>query len=60
MDDIKKRYLSTSAAARHFGVSPNTIRSWDSKGFIKTIRVSGSLCGHCRYDIQSFAGTFVK
>jgi predicted site-specific integrase-resolvase len=60
MDKGQKRYLSTSSAARHFGVSPNTIRSWDSKGFIKTIRVSGSLCGHRRYDIQSFAGTFVK
>ena len=53
----KIKYVSTAAAAKYFGVSHNTIRLWDSKGFIKTVRINGSLNGHRRYDISSFSGT---
>jgi putative resolvase len=55
----RSKFLSTSAAAKYFGVSPNTIRVWDSKGYIKTVRVNGSLTGHRRYDIRSFSGTTI-
>ena len=51
MDD---RFLTTSQAAKYFNVSPNTIRSWDKHGFIKTIRVNGSVAGHRIYDVSSF------
>ena len=54
--DEKDRYLSASKAARHFGVSPSTIRKWDTNGFIKTYRINGSLIGHRRFDILSFTG----
>lgn len=54
------KYLSTAGAAKYFGVSPNTIRSWDQKGYIKTVRINGSLSGHRRYDISSFTGTIIK
>ena len=53
----KSKYLSTAGAAKYFGVSPNTVRLWDTKGYIKTVRVNGSLTGHRRYDISSFSGT---
>ena len=53
----KIKFLSTAGAAKYFGVSPNTIRLWDTKGYIKTVRVNGSLTGHRRYDIGSFSGT---
>ncbi len=57
MDDkIKSNYLSTSETAKHFGVSPNTVRLWDAKGYIKTIRINGTPSGHRRYDISSFSG----
>ena len=53
----KIKFFSTAGAAKYFGVSPNTIRLWDTKGYIKTVRVNGSLTGHRRYDISSFSGT---
>ena len=37
-------------------LAQNTIRSWDNNGFIKTIRVNGSVTGHRRYDVSSFNG----
>lgn len=52
----KDRYLSSSKAAKHFGVSPSTIRKWDTQGLIKTYRINGSLVGHRRFDILSFTG----
>jgi len=55
MDD-KKKFLSSSQAAKHFGVCCSTIRKWDSNGTIKSYRIGGKLLGHRRYDITSFNG----
>ena len=57
MNEIKSKFLSTSQAASFFNVSPNTIRSWDTKGYIKTIRLNGKLNGQRRFDISSFDNT---
>lgn len=53
----ESKFLSTSQAATFFNVSPNTIRSWDKHGYIKTIRLNGSPYGQRRFDISSFNGT---
>lgn len=57
MNEQKLHFLTTSQAASFFNVSPNTIRSWDTKGFIKTIRLNGKPQGQRRYDVTSFDGT---
>ena len=59
MDD-KERFLSSSKAAKYFGVSPSTIRKWDTQGLIKTYRINGSLVGHRRFDVLSFTGKIEK
>lgn len=58
MNEHKSKFLSTSQAATFFNVSPNTIRSWDKLGYIKTVRLNGGLYGQRRFDISSFNGTF--
>ena len=57
MNEPNNKFLSTAQAAAFFNVSPNTIRSWDKQGFIKTIRLNGSPYGQRRFDITSFHGT---
>lgn len=49
--------MSTSQTAKYFGVSPQTVRSWDTKGLIKSYRVNGSSIGNRRFDISSYNGT---
>ena len=60
MDKSKSKFLSTAQAAAFFNVSPNTIRSWDKHGYIKTIRLNGSPYGQRRFDVSSFNGTISK
>lgn len=60
MDESKSKFLSTAQAAAFFNVSPNTIRSWDKHGYIKTIRLNGSPYGQRRFDVSSFNGTISK
>jgi predicted site-specific integrase-resolvase len=43
-------YVNTRAACSQLGVHPNTLRAWDEKGWIKTIRTPG---GKRLYDISS-------
>ena len=50
----KKRFLSSTQAAKHFGVCPTTIRKWEANGILKSYRIGGSLVGHRRIDIESF------
>lgn len=56
----KTRFLSTTNAAKHFGVCSSTIRKWDTQGIVKSYRINGSLVGHRRIDILSFTGTIEK
>ena len=44
------KYISTKEACDKLGVHPNTLRSWDRKGLIKTMRTPG---GIRMYDISS-------
>ncbi len=55
-NDVKPKYYKSKEAAEYFGISQNTLREWDKKGYIKAIRLNGSLTGHRRYDIGSFSG----
>jgi putative resolvase len=54
MNDKTKKYLSTSQAAKHFGVCAGTIRKWDTQGILKSYRINGKLIGHRRFDVDSF------
>lgn len=48
-------YLKTAEAAKYFGVSQNTIRSWEDRGLIDVIRTNSTTgYGHRRYDITSY------
>lgn len=44
------KFVNTRAACNALGVHPNTLRSWDSKGQIKTMRTPG---GRRLYDLSS-------
>jgi putative resolvase len=58
--DDKEKFLSSSQAAKHFGVCKSTIRKWDKNGIIKSYRIGGKLMGHRRFDITSFNGTIER
>lgn len=48
-------YLKTAEASKYFGVSQNTIRSWEDRGLIDVIRTNSTTgYGHRRYDITSY------
>jgi predicted site-specific integrase-resolvase len=47
------KYVTPEKARRHFNVSDNTLRKWDSEGKIETIRVGT----HRRYKINIGTGT---
>lgn len=53
MNVENKNFVTGSQACKFFKVSPNTLRSWDAKGYITTIRTN-NINGHRRYDINSF------
>lgn len=44
------KYINTKEACQKLGVHPNTLRAWDNKGLIKTMRTPG---GIRMYDISS-------
>jgi predicted site-specific integrase-resolvase len=44
-------YLPSRKAAQIIGVHPNTLRTWDSKGYIKTIRTNS---GQRLYDVTKY------
>lgn len=48
------RYCKPSEAAKHFGVSLNTLRQWDKEGIIKCIRTKSNGAGQRRFDISSY------
>jgi len=48
------RYCKPKEAAKHFGVSLNTLRQWDKAGIIKCIRTKSNGAGQRRFDISSY------
>jgi predicted site-specific integrase-resolvase len=53
MEGGDEKYVTPRIAAEHFGVTVQTLRMWEEKGFIKSIRTKG-IRGHRRYSIKSF------
>lgn len=49
--------ISIGAAAKHFGVSQDTLRRWERAGKISSERTPR---GHRRYDLSKFSGVFPK
>ncbi len=50
---MEPKYVRTSVAAKHFGVSDQTIRRWADNGLISSIRSNGTKTGNRLYDINS-------